>query len=132
MTYQEVIALIDRKAISLEKEDDDEMGMWLIQDATEAIIQYTLDKGLDYKVGNWMLSFIFNADDDEIEEFDGCRTPLLENFLEMAIGSSTLIDDYPLPGQYKHIKDIDPEIPALINYMHRKFWPDYFEDLEES
>lgn len=131
MTYQEVHKFIDELAILLHETDDDELGLGIIQDGVEAIVKYTLDKGLDYKIGNWMLSYIYHADDDTIdEEFDGRRHALLENFMEMATGSKLLIDDWPLSGQYRPIPDIDPELPPLIDYMERKFWPDYFADKE--
>lgn len=46
--------------------------------------------------------------------------------IEICSNSPGLIDDYPVPGKYVPVENIDLDIQMIINYFESKFWPGDF------
>ncbi|MDA8693287.1 hypothetical protein N9L92_04425 [Saprospiraceae bacterium] len=102
-------------------------------DARLLIAEYILSKGYDINVGNHKASRLVQIFlDQEVgqneEAYCGSEEDMLDNFIQMFSNPDdsnlTLIDDYPIEGIYKSVKNVDKDIYMAINYYESKFWPE--------
>lgn len=104
-------------------------------DAMLLIAKYILDKRPDIKIGSYNAKRLIEIFDDgdtgtNDEVYCGCEEEMLLNFIQMCSSPkshNTLTDDYPVPGKFVVISDMDEDVHMLINYYESLFWPDEVE-----
>ena len=134
-TYTQLIQKIDECAVLWHGEDEGdnleniEMLSGIEFDVAQAITEYALSIGLDYDIGRFKLSFIYEAvsEDPQYDVLEDCRSQLMMTLVEMLIDHNLVIDDYPLENKYLPLKDPDPELVAAAKHFYKSFWPDYEE-----
>lgn len=132
-TYPQLIQEIDEYAVLWHSEDEGdnlentEMLSGIEFDVAQAITEYALFKGLDYDIGRFKLSFIYEADseDPQYDVLEDCRSELMMNFVDLLINPNYVIDDHPLENNYVPLTDPDPELIAAAHHFYKSFWPDY-------
>lgn len=134
-TYAQLIQEIDECAALYHREEEGdnleniEMLSGIEFDVARAITEYALSKGLDYDIGRFKLSFIYeaNSEDPQYDVLEDCKSGLMMTFVEMLIDQNFVIDDYPLENKYVPLTDPDPELIAAARHFYKSFWPDYEE-----
>lgn len=134
-TYAQLIQEIDECAVLWHGEDEGdnlentEMLSGIEFDVAKAITEYALSKGLDYDIGRFKLSFIYEADieDPKYDVLEDCRSELMMTFVEMLVDYNFVIDDHPLENKYVPLTDPDPELITAACHFYKSFWPDFDE-----
>lgn len=134
-TYAQLIQEIDECAALWHREDEGdnlentEMLTGIEWDAARAITEYALSKGLDYDIGRFKLSFIYNSDneDPQYDILEDCSSALMMTFVDLLIDPNFVIDDYPLENKYVPLENPDPELVAAARHFYVSFWPDFDE-----
>lgn len=134
-TYTQLIQEIDDFTALYHREEEGdnlrnmEMLTGIEYNAGRAITEYALSKGLDFNIGRFKLSFIYNDDgeDPRYDVLEGYSGELIMTFIEMLASPETVINHHPIKNKYKELIDPDPELVAAAKHFYKSFWPDYEE-----
>lgn len=132
MELKEIVKEIDKLSELHHQWDEDYKTSGCEYDAMLLIAKYILSKGYDIDIGKHKASRLIEIFDTQRtgqndEEYCGSEEEMLCQMMEICSNSPGLIDDYPIPGKYIPIVNMDRDVLMIINYYESKFWPDSFE-----